>query len=549
MVEPRTSSEGPDPLDRGIALCLDHPEGGRPALVEWLAEHSDLALALARFLAEDAELARETAPIREALAPAEVATFGHDTEPKLASPAALTLKDFDVTQELGRGGMGVVFHARQVSLNRVVALKTTLAGRFLSKQELARFRFEAEAAASLDHPNIVPIYGAGEQEGIPFFFMKYVPGGTLSDQIDPLRDQPRAAAALLAKVAEAVHYAHQRGVLHRDLKPSNILIDQDGEPMIADFGLAKSVGCDPIAGHSTGIVGTASYMAPEQARAERRLTTAADVFGLGAVLYHLLTGNPPFLGETPYETIRLVLEHDAVPPQKLNPAVPPDLGAICLKCLEKRPEDRYPSAASLAEDLRRFAEGEAISLRWGGFLSRLGRSLGTYREAFGRPKNNWVFQCVMMSVVWLITHGTIFSLVASEARIASVWAVLGVYYAVLLATRVQQGRRSRDCSPWERHAIATLVAALALIPFDPAAPASAVLPWYPALAALYVLSMVVMMSISWGGALSGALAFSLLAVSLRHVGSAAPLVFGVSMCVIMTANAFAFTRHASRRLG
>jgi eukaryotic-like serine/threonine-protein kinase len=264
--------------------------------------------------------------------------------------------------ELGRGGMGVVYRAFQPALNRSVAVKTMTPG-YATAEELDRFRREAEAIARLDHPHIVPVYEVGEHAGLPYYSMKLYPGGSLAGRVRGPSTDPRADALLVETVARAVHHAHQRGVLHRDLKPSNILLDDAGQPHIADFGLAKRF--DPIVGASleSQVVGTPGYLAPEQARGNELVTTATDVYGVGALLYELLTGGPPFLGATPLATLAQVVRDAPRPPRQVNPAVAPDLELICLKCLEKDPARRYPSAEALADDLERLRHGEPISAR------------------------------------------------------------------------------------------------------------------------------------------------------------------------------------------
>src|SRR5216117_1320482 len=272
------------------------------------------------------------------------------------------LGDYELLEEIGRGAQGVVFRARQKSLNRIVALKVISLGQWASKAHLKRFRREAEAAASLDHPSIVPIYEVGEREGACYFSMKFVEGGQLDEVVKRAPMSIRQAAELIAKVARTVHYAHEHGILHRDIKPGNILLDAKGEPHLTDFGLARLVESESTVTRTLEVLGTPSYMAPEQASgnnpATAGLTSATDVYGLGAVLYQLLTGHPPFAGGTTYETIKLLLETEPRSPRLWNPKIDRDLSTICSKCLEKDPQRRYSSALALAEDLERWLRSE-----------------------------------------------------------------------------------------------------------------------------------------------------------------------------------------------
>ena len=288
---------------------------------------------------------------------------------KSSTPASLG--DYELLEEIGCGGQGIVYRAQQKSLNRTVALKVLSTGYRSKQPRLMRFRLEAETAASLDDPNIVPIYEIGECDGSCYFSMKLVEGNSLDELVRRELLPIRRTVELIVKLARAVHYAHQRGILHRDIKPGNILVDAKGEPHLTDFGLARLTETESTVTRTIETLGTPSYMAPEQALGNNnQLTSATDVYGLGAVLYHLLTGHPPFAGGTTYDTIRLLLETEPRQPRLWNPKIDRDLTTICLKCLEKDPQRRYPSALALAEDLDRWLKHESIHARRAGVFSR-----------------------------------------------------------------------------------------------------------------------------------------------------------------------------------
>jgi serine/threonine-protein kinase len=280
------------------------------------------------------------------------------------SPMLMDFGDYELLEQIGRGGQGVVFRARQKSLNRTVALKVISLGQWASEAHVKRFRREAEAAARLEHPCIVPIYEVGEREGSCYFSMKFVEGGQLDEVIRREPMPPRRAAELIVKVARTVDYAHEHGILHRDIKPGNILLDKNGEPHLTDFGLARLVESESTVTRTMEVLGTPSYMAPEQAEGDNAAVgSATDVYGLGAVLYQLLTAHPPFAGGTTYETIKLLLDTEPRQPRLWNPKIDRDLSTICLKCLEKDPQRRYSSALALAEDLECWLEGRPIAAR------------------------------------------------------------------------------------------------------------------------------------------------------------------------------------------
>ena len=303
--------------------------------------------------------------------PSDVTGVQHATRSERSVEMLGELGDYELLEEIGRGGQGVVFRARQKSLNRSVALKVIGLGQWAPKAHLKRFRLEAEAAASLEHPSIVPIYEVGERDGSCYFSMKFVEGGQLDEVVRRTPMSIRQAAELIAKVARTVHYAHEHGILHRDIKPGNILLDAKGEPHLTDFGLARLVESESSVTQTLDVLGTPSYMAPEQAVGNNAaVSSATDVYGLGAVLYQLLTRHPPFAGGTTYETIKLLLDTEPRPPRLLNPKIDRDLSTICLKCLEKDPKRRYSSALALAEDLEHWLKHEPISARHAGVFAR-----------------------------------------------------------------------------------------------------------------------------------------------------------------------------------
>jgi WD40 repeat protein len=306
---------------------------------------------------------------------ATIATVGPAAPvPVPALPGCPTVPGYEILSELGRGGMGVVYQARQVQLNRLVALKMILSGGHAGEEERTRFRVEAEAVARLQHPGIVQIYEIGESEGRPFFSLEFVEGGNLDRKIAGTPLAARQAATLIETLARAVHAAHQKGIVHRDLKPANVLLTADGTPKITDFGLAKYLDSERGQTQSGAILGTPSYMAPEQASGRgKAVGPATDVYALGAILYECLTGRPPFKAETPLDTLMQVMSEEPLPPSRLQPKVPRDLEPICLKCLEKAPARRYGSALALAEDLRCWLAGEPTQARPVGTWGRLAK--------------------------------------------------------------------------------------------------------------------------------------------------------------------------------
>jgi eukaryotic-like serine/threonine-protein kinase len=421
-----------------IAAYLQAVEAGEtPDRAAILATHPDLAAELAGFFADQDQFDRLLSPFRGS-SPEPTACFQGSAS---ANPVASgrwpsgRFGDYELIEEIARGGMGIVFKARNTRLERVVALKMILAGHLATPADVQRFRVEAENAARLDHPQIVPLYEVGEHDGQHFFTMRLVEGGNLAGQVSRFAEDPRRAVELAATVARAVHYAHQRGILHRDLKPANILLDSSGRPHVTDFGLAKRLVGEGDLPSSTAIVGTPSYMAPEQASGKAILSTAIDIFSLGAILYELLTGRSPFRADTPFDTLIQVVQKEPVRPGALNARVDRDLETICLKCLSKEPDRRYGSAEAMADDLERWLAGEPIRAR------RIGAAERLVKWARRRPSAA-ALVAVSALAVFTTVAGLVFGFLAvaaeksrTEAAVEKLEAALESEQAALRETR------------------------------------------------------------------------------------------------------------------
>ncbi len=323
------------------------------------------------------------------------------TEPVDMSPPLPAIDGYDILSVVGNGGMGIVYQATQVRLGRVVALKMILAAG-ATPRDLARFQEEARAVAALQHPNIVQVFETGEAGGRPYLALEFVRGGSLAQHLKGQPAAPRRAAELAVVLARAVQHAHENGIVHRDLKPANILLDPDGTPKVADFGLAKRLNDDSGFTQTGTVVGSPSYMPPEQAVGDvKAVGPHSDIYSLGAILYELLTGRPPFRGETILQTIQQVSEHPPVPPAALQPGVPRDLEVICLKCLEKLPGERYRTAAALADDLGRFLAGEPIHAKPPSVFGAMARNIrrGNFHPGF-RRFSNWLLCLAPVSPIF-----------------------------------------------------------------------------------------------------------------------------------------------------
>lgn len=413
MVTPPAGESSPSDSisrDERLVALLDEltqrlHEGDMPLLDEVVREHPEFEEDLRELwgaLVFTEEVARGPGIDSDALRTNTLDLGASDTVAPSLQGMPERIGEFRIIREIGRGGMGVVYLAEQDEPRRDVALKMLIQGQMAPAIDLARFRAEAEAAARLDHPHIVPVFEVGSHEGTPFFTLRYIPGESLSHRVG--RQGPlsgRQAAEILAPICRAIHYAHSSGVLHRDLKPSNILLDEQGTPYVSDFGLAKRMEGEATLTQSGAILGTPSYMAPEQAQGSRgELSPQSDVYSLGAVLYFLVTGRPPFQASTPLDTVLAVLEQDPPPPRLLNPGIDRDLEMIIQRCLQKPPDMRYSSAEDLARDLEAYLRGDSLSIhsiRLGELFSRMLRS--THHAAI---MENWGLLWMLHSVVVLV---------------------------------------------------------------------------------------------------------------------------------------------------
>lgn len=351
--------------------------------------------------------------------------------------------DYELLEEIGRGGMGVVFRARQISLDREVAIKMILRGRLASDLDLERFLVEAAATARLEHPGIVPVYEAGDVDGRPFFSMKYVAGETLAEKASRGPLPPREAADIISQVARAVQFAHEQGILHRDLKPSNIMLNEDGKALITDFGLAKESGGNVNLTRSGMMVGTPAYMSPEQAGGRKELLgPGSDIYSLGSMLYFTLTGRPPFVAETPVELVMLVIEQDPSPPRALRPSLDRDLEMIVVRCLQKPIDLRYETAGKLADDLDAFLADEIVSARSGRFAQVIARIFrethhAALLENWGKL---WMWHSLVLFVACYMTWQLGYLHIENRVIYMALWTVgLGAWAAVFWKMRQRMG--------------------------------------------------------------------------------------------------------------
>ena len=483
---------------------------------------------------------------------------GRSNLPGMAGAVEESLKefgDYEVLEEIARGGMGVVYKAQQKALGRTVALKMILSGQLASDEDVRRFYNEAEAAGKLDHPGIVPVYEFGQHEGQHFFSMGYVAGPSLSDCLSDGPLAPDQAAAIMIKVSQAIAYAHARGVIHRDLKPANVLLEPDGSPRITDFGLAKRIEADERLTSTGQILGTPGYMAPEQASGNvDEINEAADVYALGAVLYALVTGRPPFQADNPLDTMIQVLEGDPAPLRLLNPKVEADLETICLKCLEKDPGHRYLSAAEVAEDLTRYVEGESISVKSLNVVDRMVRAL--HRSKHDADLQAWSTLLFWFGGIVLLAEIGIYIHTLGGPPYPKHWAIAirvsqflsmgAVLWSCRSSWSISTGAAERQMlSIWIGFLVSCfLVIGVAILSTDPDHPLDE-LRIYPYLAIVSGLTYFVMGSSYWGQCYLCALLFFVLALVMPSTLPWAPLEFGLlwAVCLVLIGRRL---RHLSR---
>jgi WD40 repeat protein/tRNA A-37 threonylcarbamoyl transferase component Bud32 len=433
-------------------VALREERGETPQLEEYLSRFPDYADQLQRqFALHQALMSRAPRQDQEKTLKAEDGRTAQIAETIAAKSSSATEADigleslgfgrYEILAELGRGGMGVVYKARQKQLNRLVALKMILAGAHAGRDDLTRFRREAEAIAQIQHPNLVQIYEVDEQEGRPFFSLEFLEGGSLDQRIQGKPQPPAEAAQLVEILARAVHAVHQHGIIHRDLKPANVLLTADGIPKIGDFGLAKKLGQrgQTMAGD---IVGTPSYMSPEQAAGKvAEIGPHTDVYALGTILYEMLTGRPPFLAQTSLDTVNQVMVQEPVPPRRLQPRVPRDLDTICLKCLHKEPRHRYATALELADDLRRFQASEPIKARPTGMVRRL------VKWSRRHPARATLMGVSLAAIVALLSIGAVYH-ARLQIALDDAEAKGEESYRRLIRLQVSNGSRLADDSDW-----------------------------------------------------------------------------------------------------
>jgi serine/threonine protein kinase len=541
-----------------IAEYLDAESTGQsPDRQALLAAHPEIASELEDFLRQHDELSQLSFWWRGAVG--ESSTPGeHDStmawDHQGSNAATPQLPGYDVLHDIARGGMGVVYKARQTSLNRVVAVKMILHGPMASEAERRRFTHEAAAAAKLKHPHIVVIHEVGEHAGQSFFSMEYVEGESLSNVIRRGQPSAKTAARWVQQAAQAVQFAHDHGVLHRDIKPSNVLVDASGAARVTDFGLAKYLAADELEEKLTltgDILGTPAYMAPEQITGPHSdIGPGCDVYALGGLLYELITGRAPFRGANNVETLMRALEEEPILPRRLNPAVPRELETIAMKCLEKRPENRYASAQAVADDLGRYLEGDSISASSPNLIDRVVRTLE--RSQYDREFHAWSRILFWIAGIALITHLVVFVnhsfdlpyplTMQVAARVFEVLAMIAVFWALRRDWYPPRGAPARQLwAVWLGYMIgsqALLAVTWLLTPYGQFNELAV----YPPMAVLASMAFIVLGSSYWGYCYVIGGVFLALALSIPAWLTAAPLVYGLAWAASLTTLAVRLSR-------
>lgn len=468
--------------------------------------------------------------------------------PGSASTPQQIFGDYEILGEIARGGMGVVYKAKQFKLNRIVALKMILSGELATEEAVSRFYTEARAAATLDHPGIVPVHEIGMHDGKHYFAMGYVEGRSLAEQLKIAPLSIREAVVLTSKIAQAVAYAHGRGVIHRDLKPANILMDARGEPRVSDFGLARNINQDIGMTRTGEVMGTPSYMPPEQALGEiSKIGIRSDIYSLGAILYCLVTGRPPHQAATPLETLLQVVEQDPLNVRQLNREVEPELSAICMKCLQKDPTDRYESAERLVEDLQKYLNGEQISIRTTTSVQDILRRLDRHRD--DRDIRTWgkvlLIFCPVVLLSEIMINGIVLATTSQKRAFLMCGLVRGIQFLVMSGTiwamreRLLATRRSVSEQVWSLWIgflmacnLSFVVLILQAYPFS-SSDRSPLLECYPFFSILSGLLWFAMGSNYWGFCFFFGMFFFANALIGALIPGFAPSMFGVLWCLLL----------------
>jgi len=453
--------------------------------------------------------------------------------------------DYRLEEEIGRGGMGVVFRAKQISLNRIVAVKMILRGRLASSSDIGRFLAEAKATAKLEHPNIVPVYEAGDMEGRAFFSMKLIDGPTLSERVTAKPLRQREAAKMIASIARAIGYAHQQGILHRDIKPSNILIDTNGTPLVTDFGLAKHADGPIDATRSGALLGTPAYMSPEQASGRTHLVgPASDIYSLGCVLYFTLTGRNPFLADTPMDLVMQVIEQDPIPPRSFSPRLDRDLEMIAIRCMQKPIDLRYETAEALAKDLEAYLADEKVSASSGRFTQVIARMFRETHHAgvLENWGNLWIWHSMVLFVAGLLTWQLNLRGFSERWIYGAVWTIgLGAWAGVFWKIRQRIGPvtfiERQVAHVWG----ASMVAIAMLFPIE-AILGLPVLTFSPLLGVISAMVFVIKASMFHGVFYLQATALLLASIAMAVWPQHGHLIFGVSSAICFFVPGFKYAR-------